>query len=63
MFDIETELKKAEATFSIELSKKQKEAITLVNDHNVTIITGGPGTGKTTIIKTMIDIYEKRGRK
>lgn len=60
---IETELKKAEATSSIELSKKQKEAITLVNDHNVTIITGGPGTGKTTIIKTMIDIYEKKGKK
>lgn len=60
---IETDLKKVESTSSIELSKKQKEAITLVNDHNVTIITGGPGTGKTTIIKTMIDIYEKKGKK
>lgn len=60
---IETELKKVEVTSSIELSTKQKEAITLVNNHNVTIITGGPGTGKTTIVKTIIDIYEKKGKK
>ena len=33
------------------LSEKQKEAIRTINDNNVTIITGGPGTGKTTIIK------------
>ena len=43
----------------IELSDEQKEAIlnSLVND--VTVITGGPGTGKTTIIKCIIQILEK----
>ena len=40
----------------IELSDMQKQAIKMVNDYNVSIITGGPGTGKTTIIKTIIDI-------
>jgi len=44
-------------------SEKQKEAIKLVNDNNVTIITGGPGTGKTTIIKTIIDVYKALGKK
>ena len=61
--NIEKELKKAENKIDIELSEKQKEAIKLVNDNNVTIITGGPGTGKTTIIKTIIDIYEDRKNK
>lgn len=61
--EIEKNLKKVEEKSSIELSEKQKEAIKLVNDNNVTIITGGPGTGKTTIIKTIIDIYEEKGKK
>ena len=60
---INTELKKIESNSNIELSEKQIEAIKLVNDNNVTIITGGPGTGKTTIIKSIIDIYEKNGKK
>lgn len=60
---IEKELKKAEEKIDIELSEKQKEAIKQINENNVTIITGGPGTGKTTIIKTIIDIYEERKNK
>lgn len=60
---IERELKRAEKTSKIELSDKQKEAVKLINENNVTIITGGPGTGKTTIIKTIIDIYEENGKK
>ena len=58
--NIESELKKIEANSKIELSEKQKEAIKLVNEDNVVIITGGPGTGKTTIIKSIIDIYEDK---
>ena len=61
--NIDTELKKTEILDDIDLSDKQKEAIKAVNDNNVTIITGGPGTGKTTIIKSIINIYEKKGNK
>ena len=61
--DLKSELTKIESTSKIELSEKQKEAIKLVNESNVTIITGGPGTGKTTIIKNIIDIYEGKGKK
>ena len=60
---IENALKKIEKKSSIELSEKQREAIISMNDNNVTIITGGPGTGKTTIIKTIIDLYEERNKK
>ncbi|MCF0124649.1 MAG: ATP-dependent RecD-like DNA helicase [Clostridia bacterium] len=60
---LKEELKKVEANSSMELSEKQKQALELINENNVTIITGGPGTGKTTIIKNIIDIYEGKGKK
>ena len=58
--NIEKELEKVEKYSQMELSEKQKEAIQTINENNVTIITGGPGTGKTTIIKTIIEIYEEK---
>lgn len=61
--NIKKELEKVKILDDIELSEKQREAIEEVNDNNVTIITGGPGTGKTTIIKSIIHIYESRGNK
>ncbi len=61
--NFDTELKDIEEKESIQLSQKQKDALKAVNDNNVCVITGGPGTGKTTIIKTIIDIYKKKGKK
>ena len=61
--NIESALQKIEKKSAIELSEKQREAIKSINQNNVTIITGGPGTGKTTIIKTIIDLYEERNKK
>ena len=60
---IDKALKKVEEKSKIELSEKQKEAIKAINEKNVTIITGGPGTGKTTIIRTIIDLYEEKNKK
>ncbi len=61
--NIKSELQKIEKKSKIELSEKQKEAIKAINESNVTVITGGPGTGKTTIIKTIIDLYETKNKK
>lgn len=61
--NFEKELKKVEKASNIKLSDKQKQAIESVNEHNVTIITGGPGTGKTTIIKSILEIYKSFGKK
>lgn len=60
---IDKEIKNIEKETKIELSDKQKEAIKLVNSKNVCIITGGPGTGKTTVIKSIIELYKKQGKK
>lgn len=40
----------------IELSPAQKDALVAAIDHKVLIITGGPGTGKTTVLRTLNDI-------
>ena len=61
--NIEKELKLVEQHTDILLSDKQKEAVRTINDNNVTIITGGPGTGKTTIIKSIIEIYKQKKHK
>lgn len=61
--NIDTALKDIEKKSDIELSEKQREAVKAINKNNVTIITGGPGTGKTTIIKTIIELYEERKKK
>lgn len=56
--NFDTELLKIENGSEIILSEKQKEALKKINDNNVCIITGGPGTGKTTIIKNIIEMYQ-----
>ncbi|MBI5248364.1 MAG: ATP-dependent RecD-like DNA helicase [Desulfomonile tiedjei] len=42
------------------LSDAQREAIAAVVDHKVLIITGGPGTGKTTLLRSLIEILERK---
>ena len=44
---------------SVKLSEKQIEAVIKSLKNRVSIITGGPGTGKTTIIKCIIESYKK----
>lgn len=60
---INKELNLLENKSDIILSEKQIEAIKEINDNNVCIITGGPGTGKTTIIKAVLDLYKNQGKK
>lgn len=48
-----------EKKLGITLSDEQKKAVESIFKNKVTIITGGPGTGKTTVIKTAITIMQK----
>jgi exodeoxyribonuclease V alpha subunit len=43
----------------IELARKQEEAVLLAATSKVLIITGGPGTGKTTIITAILRIFQQ----
>ena len=61
--DYDKKFKIEEKNCDITLSEKQKEAIKSVNENNVCVITGGPGTGKTTIIKFIINLYKNEGKK
>ena len=49
LLSIEPELEKAQKTLGITLSETQKQAVRMVFAHPISIITGGPGTGKTTM--------------
>lgn len=55
---IKSEIIKLEEEFKINYSDVQKEAIENALTNNFSIITGGPGTGKTTIIKAIVSIFE-----
>ena len=61
--NFEAEIKKHEEKIDIELSEKQFEAVKQINENNVCIITGGPGTGKTTIIKCVLELYKSHKKK
>ena len=61
--NFEKYLRIQEEKLGITLSEKQFEALEQINDNNVCIITGGPGTGKTTIIKCMIELYKSEKKK
>ncbi len=51
-------IEEIEKNHGIVYNDQQKEAIVKALDNNITVITGGPGTGKTTIIKAICEVYQ-----
>ncbi len=50
----------AETRMQITFAPKQREALNVALASKVVIITGGPGVGKTTIIRALVDVYAAR---
>lgn len=53
----------AAAKTKTSLDEKQLQAVIMAESSGVLILTGGPGTGKTTTINTMITLFEAEGQK
>ncbi|MCC0683415.1 ATP-dependent RecD-like DNA helicase [Clostridioides sp. ZZV14-6345] len=60
--DIDSEINALEEDKKIKLAEKQILAVKESVNSGVLIITGGPGTGKTTTINAIIDIFENNGK-
>ncbi len=60
--DIDNEINVLEEDKKIKLAEKQILAVKESVNSGVLIITGGPGTGKTTTINAIIDIFENNGK-
>jgi exodeoxyribonuclease V alpha subunit len=56
-------IEKEEKTNGMLYAEMQKKAIADAMGNGVFILTGGPGTGKTTIVKALIDIFDSMGLK
>ena len=55
----EQNIKDIENEFNFDYSDDQKQAFSLLNTSGIKILTGGPGTGKTTTIKGLVKMYKK----
>lgn len=61
--DIEEKINNFEEEKNIQFADSQKTAICGAMENSIEIITGGPGTGKTTIINCIIEMFEEAGMK
>lgn len=58
--NIDEDLKKLEEKLKIDYNETQEKAIKSALNNNITIISGGPGTGKTTIINAIVKLYVEK---
>ena len=56
--DIERFILREESKFSITYAPLQRKAISMALENGVMVLTGGPGTGKTTVVRALLNIFE-----
>lgn len=62
-FNVDKAILDVEEEMGLSFSQLQKLAVKESFNKKILVITGGPGTGKTTIVKAVVDIFYKWGRK
>ena len=61
VLDIDRFIEREEAKAGIEYASLQKQAISDALRYGVMVLTGGPGTGKTTVVRALIHIFDSMG--
>lgn len=61
--DVSQELEEYEKEQGVTLAQRQKDAVRSAINNGILVITGGPGTGKTTTINCIISLFQRRGMK
>ena len=61
-FDLDEAVTATEKDLGLTFSARQRQAIRECFEKKILVITGGPGTGKTTIIRAVVDIFRKWDR-
>lgn len=59
--NVEKLISKLENMYDISYAPLQKQSIELALNNRILVITGGPGTGKTTILKGILSLYDELG--
>ena len=58
--DLEAALDAEELRMKVKLAPEQREAVKMALTQGVSVITGGPGTGKSMILRAILDIYRRQ---
>lgn len=58
MLDISASLEYVRNNLGLALSQRQSEAVYMAFRSNLSIITGSPGTGKTTVLRAIIEVFQ-----
>jgi exodeoxyribonuclease V alpha subunit len=61
--DVERAVGWVEKTMGLTLASSQRDAIRQAATRKALVVTGGPGTGKTTIVKGILEIFSARGQR
>ena len=59
IYNLDEKIDQAEQTLKQKLAPSQRKAVKLCLSHPISIMTGGPGSGKTTTLRFILDIYKK----